>query len=745
MRSISRRVSAFRIGALSAAAFAIQATTVAADDGPATGLAEVVVTATKTGETNLQSTPLAITAFTADQLAQHSILDMAGIAANTPGLQLSDLSGYSQLFIRGVGTNTVYVGSDPSSTINIDGVYQARPLTFNTDFLDVDRVEVLQGPQGTLYGRNSVGGTVNIISRAPSPTETGELQLSAGNYGEFGMQGYISGPIDDSGVLGSLAVSRLTHDFYLENVSTGGGLENADHYATRGQLLIPMGGETTLILRGNYSYSADAIGGDPKLLVADGVPLDDSVLGDYYKVSTNLPAYSLFKQYGFNADLTFHPTGDLTVKSLTAYQAFNGQLGLDADSSSLNVLYTTEKPIRQHQFSEELNASGHWDALTYVVGAYYFTENDAEPLYVAIPGASATDVNVGKVVDDTEALYGQTEYHFTSQFSAIVGLRYTHETKDYDQSNMYHASAALDPGEVLQAPVLGPPYFPPPFAISASRTFDAWTPKFGLNYTPTDNVLTYVSATKGFKSGGFDFGSPTAAYATTGYNPEYLWAYELGVKSDWLDHRLRANADAFLYNYSDMQVEVFVPPANAITENAATARIKGVEAQLTALPVQMLDVHATVAYLHARYENFPGAYVTGFGTFDASGKALNDAPDWAYGIGTTLTVTAVPGYGSEYAGIDYNGQSRIYFTPANNGLPGVPGVPQSGYAQQQGDYGLLSARLGWNSPDGRWNVAVIGLNLTDRQYVTGTVNYGIGIAGRPGDPRTVKGQFTFKF
>jgi iron complex outermembrane recepter protein len=736
MTSLFRGVSAYRVSVLSALALSMQTGVVAAQESASEGLAEVVVTATKTGETNLQSTPLPITAFTAEDLAAHSIRDIQGIALNTPGLQLSDLSGYSQLFIRGVGSNTVYVGSDPSSTINIDGVYQARPLTYMADFLDVDRVEVLKGPQGTLYGRNSVGGTINIVSRAPSQTLTGEVQVSGGNYGEFGAQGYVSGPLADTGVLGSLAVSRLEHSDYLENVSTGGGLENADHYAARGQLLFPLGSQTTLTLRGNYSYSADALGGDPKLLQADGVPLDDSVLGDYFKISTNRPGYTIFKQYGFNADLVFRPSSDLTIRSLTAYQAFNGQLGLDADSSSLDILYTTEKPIQQHQISEELNANGTWNALTYVLGAYYFTENDSEPLYVAIPADGISNVNLGKVVDEAWALYGQAEWHFTHQFSAIVGLRYTDETKDYDQDNKYYLSASTDPGTVLQAPVLP---VPAPFVISTSRSYSDVTPKFGLNYTPTDALLAYASATKGFKSGGFDFGSPTAAYATTGYNPEHLWAYELGIKSDWLQHRLRVNVDAFLYNYSDMQVEVFVPPANAVTENAATSRIKGVEAEIDARPVQPLDLHATVAYLHARYESFPGAYVTGFGNFDATGQALNDAPDWAYGFGATYTV-GLGAHGAAYAGADYHGQSRVYFTPANGGVGGV-----TGYAQQQGDYGLLSARLGWNSADSKWNLAVIGLNLTNRQYVTGTVNYGPAISGRPGDPRTVRGVFTYKF
>jgi iron complex outermembrane receptor protein len=731
----TRDLSCSIAAALSLAA-GMCSTAIAAEEESA-GLQEVTVTATKTGETSAQSTPLPLTVFTADDLSQRAIGNITGISADTPGLQLTDLSGYTQLFIRGVGSNTVYVCSDPSSTLNVDGVYQARPLTYTTDFLDVERVEVVMGPQGTLYGRNAVGGAINVISRAPSPTPTGELQLSGGNYGEVGAQGYISGPLGDSGMLGSLALSRYTHDFYLDNVSTGGGLENADHYGTRGQLLIPFGSEASLTLRGNYTYSSDAFGGDPKLLVPIGVPLDDAILGNYRTVALDQPAYSTFKQYGMAADLVVHLSDTMTLKSLTAYQDFWGELGLDADSSSLNILYTIENPIRQHQISEELNLNATWDALTYVVGAYYFTENDAEPLTVLVPGANVANLNSGKIVDESEALYGQAEYHFTPKLSAIVGLRYTHESKDYSQWNSWVGSA--DPAQVATAPVVGPPYFPPPFVVTPSRSWSASTPKFGINFTPMDNVLTYASATRGFKSGGFDFGSPTAQDATNGYNPEYLWAYELGVKSDWLEHRLRVNVDGFFYQYSDMQVEVFVPPANAITENAATSHISGVDLQVAARPIAPLELHTTLAYLHARYESFPGAYVTPFGTFNASGNTLNQAPDWAYSGGATYTL-GLGHLGSAYAGVDYTGQSRVYFTPANNGVNGV-----TGYPQQQGDYGLLSARAGWNSADSRWNFAVIGLNLTQRQYVTGTVNYGAGVAGRPGEPRTVRGQVTYKF
>ncbi|HTV94908.1 MAG TPA: TonB-dependent receptor [Steroidobacteraceae bacterium] len=703
------------------------------------GLEEIVVTATKTGATNLQDTPIAIEAFNSEQLTARAIQNINGVASYVPGVQISDLTGYSQIFIRGVGSNTVFIGADPSSTVQLDGVYLARPLTYMMDFIDVDQVEVLKGPQGTLYGRNSVGGTLNVTSRAPSSTPTGELLLSSGNYDEFGAQGYLSGPITDNGILGSFSFMRETHSPYLDNVSTGGGVEDEDHFGFRSQLLFPFGAATTLTLRADYEYSNDSLGGDPKLIQPDGVPLDDSVLANFHKVSLNDPDLTTLRTYGFAADLKSQPFENFNIRSLTAYRHLSGTMYLDADASSLDVLRTLISPIDEQQLSEELDFNGKVDALTYVFGLYYFHEDDAEPLTLAVPAYGVSNVVRGHLRDESEAAFGQIEYHFTPQISAVAGLRYTYETKHYSVLSEWTASDSFDPTVAAAAPVIGPPYFPAAFDISTSRNYDALTPKFGINYRPQQDVLVYASATRGFKSGGFDYGAPDAVDAVRGFQPEYLWSYELGAKSDWLDRRVRLNLDAFLYHYSNLQVEVFVPPANAVTENAAAARIEGVESDLAVKPIPELTLYANLAWLHARYTSYPGAYVTAFGTFDATGKALNHAPDFTSVFGGTYTVQ-LANRGSVFFGVDYHWQSRMYFTPANQGVGDV-----TDYPEQQASYGLLSARLGWNSPDERWLVEILGSNLTNRDYITGTVSYGVGIAGRPGDPQVIRGQVSYRF
>jgi len=706
---------------------------------------DIIVTATRTGETALQSTPIAITAVSGKQMADRGIRDVQDLKAQVPSLQVSDLSGYTQLYIRGIGSNIVFIGSDPSTTINLDGVYLARPLSYFNNFLDVERIEVLRGPQGTLYGRNSVGGTINIISRKPSSHFEAEMRGEFGTYDRYGVQGYVSGPLTQGGVRASLAFDISGHDAYLHNVSTGNDLENNRSRGVRGQVLVPVGSDGEWILRADYSRQVGALGAYPKLLRPDGVPLDDSILGDYHKVSMDGRNWTVLKNYGVASDFTIGLADHLKLRSLTAYRGFRGSILADADSSSIPLLRNHLDPIRQHQFSQEFTLTGHASRLDYVLGAYYFEETDREPLTLNIflPPPGISHVQRPLVRARSEALYGQGEYHLTDTLSVIAGLRYTKERKHYELNDRFTVSTALDPDEAAAAPVLsGIPGVPDPFTVNTSRRDHALTPKFGINYKPLPTVLLYASATRGFKSGGYDYGANNAVDASTGYGPEKLWSYEVGLKSDWLDHRLRFNIDGFYYDYTDLQVESYVQVGasfGARTQNAATARVKGIETELEWKPTRAIDLYANVAYLDARYTKYPNAYVTTFGTFDASGKRLNNAPRWSATFGGSYTFDLAQS-GKLLVGMDAHVQSTVYFTAANDGVNGV-----TGYPEQQRGYGVIDARVAWTSDDGLWRVALIGSNLTDRGYITGTANYTAAIAGRPGRPREVLGQISRRF
>jgi iron complex outermembrane receptor protein len=724
------------LGALGLLPLAASAQT-AAQPTSSTGqqLEEIIVTATKTGATQLQSTPIAITAFTATQLSQNKIDDVRGLVQFTPGLQISDTNGYAQLYIRGVGSNTVYIGSDPSTTIQMDGVYLARPLAYFSDFLDVERVEVLRGPQGTLYGRNSVGGTINIISKKPSDTFTGEVEASVGTYNEYSVKGYVSGPVTGTPLLFSLSGVRLSHDPYFENISTAGGIGNQDSYGLRGQVYLPVGDQFEATFRADYSNSDEAIGGDSKLLQPIGVPADDAILGDYSKIAANSSDALRLENFGFALDMKYQVNDAVSLKSLTAYRSLISSEYTDSDASSTDTTRAIFD-LGQHQISEEFNINADAGPLKLVGGAYYFHENDREPADVILPGFGLTHFQRPTLEDETYAFFAQGEYHFTDQWSAIVGLRWTRDSKDYDITDFWTFAGTPNPAiDILAPKLVGVPGFSSPFAIASTKSAQALTPKFGLNYQVTEDMLAYASITRGFKSGGFDFGSSGPVQQATGYGPEFLWSYEVGLKSQWLENRLRVNLDAFYYDYSDLQVELFTPPASAFTQNAAAASVKGIEAEIAGRPLPSVDLYTNVAYLDAQYDSYPGAQFKASPIpFDASGKYLNDAPKWSFTVGGTYTYDT-DSIGALYAGLDYHFQTTEFFSPVNDGVNGI-----SGYPGKQGSYGLLNLRLGWKSDDRLWNATMIARNLTGRQYITAAADYGgpalSTLIGRPGDPRT---------
>ncbi len=567
------------LGALGLISVGARAQTAPAQDQNGQQLEEIVVTA-KTGTTKLQQTPIAITSFTAADLDAKKIEDVRGLVQYTPGLQISDINGYTQLYIRGVGSNTVYIGSDPSTTIHLDGVYLARPLSFFSDFLD-SQVDVLRGPQGTLYGRNSVGGTINITSRKPSDTLTGEVEASVGDYNEYSLKGYVSGPITGTPLLFSLSGVRLSHDPYFQNVSTAGDIGNQDSYALRGQVYLPVGDQFEATFRADYYNADESMGGDSKLLQPIGVALDDSILGDYSKIAANASNALRLENFGFALDLKYQVNDVVAIKSLTAYRSLLSDEYTDSDASSTDTTRAIFD-LGEHQLSQEVNVNADLGPLKLIAGAFYFHENDREPADVILPGFGLTHFQRPTLQDDSYAFYAQGDYQITDQLTATVGLRWTRETKDYGHHRL------LGLCRVPPTPTSGYwrlrqsaiPGFSSPFSVAASKGAQALTPKFGLNYQVTEDLLAYATITRGFKSGGFDFGSSGPVQQATGYNPEFLWSYEIGMKSQWFENRLRLNLGAFYYDYSNLQVELFTPPAAAFTQNAASAAVKGLEAEI---------------------------------------------------------------------------------------------------------------------------------------------------------------------
>jgi iron complex outermembrane receptor protein len=690
------------------AAGAAPAAAMAADAGGA-HLEEVIVTATKSGATQMQKTAIAMSAVTAADVERSGLTNVKDLVQFTPSLQAPQNNVFAQIYIRGIGSNNIFNGSDPSSTVQVDGVYIARPFAQFGNFLDVERVEVLRGPQGTLYGRNSVGGTINVISRAPSETLTGRVQLVAGNYGIVQEQAYVSGPIVADKVLFSVAQNYLRHDPFRENITPGGNdVDSQDQGSVRAQLLVRPTDRIEATTRVDLTYADYSPMGYAKILR----PYDaatNSILGDYSKVALNSVGSGLVTTGGVAEEVNVRLDGGMSFKSITAYRRNTTKTFTDTDSTDRPITYSLTGE-RQSQFSQEFNLSGKTDRLDYVLGLYYLNEKiRTNSIISQLVAGTYTGIFPSSLVN-AYAVYAQGSYHFTDRLSAIVGGRYSTEEKIFNGNvGSYVAATRLPNGRA-------------PTIYRGKGEYEAFTPKIGLDYRFTDRIFGYASATRGFKSGGFNQTSTTAA-ASLGFAPEKLWSYEAGLKTEWLDRRLRLNGTVFHYDYTDLQVQNFITPGVTDISNAATAKVDGVELEAAAKPTQNLSLTANLAYLDARYDYFPRASGAGGVTIDASGNRLSASPEWSGNLVAQYDWPLATGAVISLRGEAFY-QSRSYFVASNDPL------------QSQGAYSLFNGSLTYSFPDNRTQIALWGRNLGDEQYVTGTATISPVVSGRPGEPRT---------
>ncbi|HTI65962.1 MAG TPA: TonB-dependent receptor [Caulobacteraceae bacterium] len=674
-------------------------------------LQEIVVTATKTGETDLQKTPLAMSAVSGAALERGVINDVRDLSRVTPGLVVSQSSDNAKIYIRGIGSSNVYNGSDPSTAVQVDGVYISRPYAQFTDFLDVSRVEVLRGPQGTLYGRNAVAGTINIISRQPSDRFAADEQLVVGNYGTVQNQAYLSGPIVKDLLQGSISVNYIRHDPYQTNIYPNStGVNSANRGGVRVQLRAEPSSKLDATTRLDYSYDASRPNGI-FTLISPINSLTNSILGNYHKVALNTPDRGRIVSQGVSEEVNYQVNDNLAVKSISAYRHNTNFVYTDADASDENKqsLYLKEK---EEQISQEFNVTGHFGALTGVGGIYYFHEKISTVLQSSIFTSALAGSNrlyMPSSSADSAAVFSQLTYKLPTNVEFVGGIRYTTEQKVYDQL----AGTTSIPGNSVIG-TLG--------AYHLIGRYHALTPKLGINWTPTSNILLYASATEGFKSGGFNATATTASAAP--FDPEKLWSYEIGEKGEFFDKTLRLNLSAFKYDYSNLQVQQTISAGVVKITNAANADLYGVEADAAWLPARWIEIGANVALLHAEYSQYPNAAFTGGGTGDASGKILNSAPKFSTNDYVEIYYY-MPGDSQVSFRVNYNYKSRIYYDPSNRAL-----LSQEGFS-------LVDMDVQWRSASRAWTLAFFVKNVANEQYLTSLTSQSGGIIqGIAGDPRT---------
>ncbi len=698
----------------------VAATAATTPGEPAT--TDIVVTATKSGAQSLQRVPLAISAFSGEDIQQRGSVALADLAPATPNFTYTFNAIWSVASIRGIGTNNVFAGGDPSTTLQVDGVYYGRPTGANLDFLDVERVEVLRGPQGTLYGRNAIGGTVNVITRDPSDTPHGELRVTTGNYNLARPEFAYTGPIAD-GVSFSIAGRYSDRGPYTRELNPlVPDLWNEHRYALRGKLKLDLVPNLSIILSGDFSRSDENINGFTVRTSPPSVP--DGYNPGFHEAATDDPNYGVVSQKGGSARVVLN-IGPSTLTSITAYRKSDSKLGGDLDFTAVPLFYTRAFVEHQDQISQEFDLAGPLGAGSYVAGLFGYREGALSYFNAVVFGTLLTQgINA---VTKSIAPFGQIDYPLAHRLKATLGVRYTIDEKR--ATNVFGAQTTGITADVDQRAAGTGTIF------NGSNTRHAVTPKFGLEFQASSNVLAYASVTRGFKSGGYNLLIDPTSTAAAEYGPEHLWAYEGGVKVTIPAIRGHLNLAGFYYDYTGLQVNQFVFLGTTVAQlvnNAKSADIKGAEAEFATRPTRALDLGGTLAFLDATYKgSFPAIDNFTNTVTNPDGRRLNDAPRWS-GSAYAQANFAVGGNLEAHLRGDAFYKGKVFYTPLNDIRLGSPA------------HWLFNASLNITPRDSGVEFGVRVDNLTDRRYITAAY-YTFSAGAQPGEPRTVRGYFGYRF
>ena len=728
-------IRTIRVATLACTAFpAIIAMPAAAQEAPAIGeagdndITEIVVTARRREE-SLIDVPIAISAISGAQLAQSGAIDITDISNTTPNVTLETSRGTNSTltaFIRGVGQQDPVAGFEAGVGLYLDDVYLNRPQAAVLDIYDVERIEVLRGPQGTLYGRNTIGGAVKYVTRRLGDRPTASLRASYGSYDQADGVISVGVPVGDGTLRFGGSLARLSRGGFGTNLTTGEDNYNKDIWA--GRLSAEVHATDVFVrLSGDYTKDESNARGGHRLIpgLASGAPVLDDVFdsrGGLVSPRQDVEAWgvSLFAEA--------RPADFLTVRSITAYRADDSATPIDFDAlPAVNVdvpaFYNNEQLSQELQLLVDL---GNFNGL---IGAYYLNAKARTVFDVRLPG-TVTALTFGDVDTDTGAIFGDFTYDLNEMISISGGGRYTWDRRTSAiQRNIYLGASPFFGGTT--PPLIRQTDF------RGSATFTRFTPRASISFQPTPDHNFYASYSRGFKGGGFDpRGVGTAApdlngngvggaggdqddiYNFLSFDPEEVTSYELGYKAALFDRALTFALAGFRADYSDVQipgsvgavvggVQTFI----GITTNAAKARINGVEFEgtLTARDAftagGRLSLAWSVGYIDAKYRRF----IDSRGIDVADNRAFQNTPKWT--VSETLSYSVPIGIGS------INASTTLSYRSASQQFElRTPGLDQPAFA-------LFDANLVWTSPDERWSVGVHGRNLTNRRYIVSGYNF----------------------
>ncbi len=763
--------------------------------GTALAQVETITVTAQKREQSIQDVPIAVSAYSGEFLAEVGVEDVFDLQFYTPGLVVtqSQTSTNTSFVVRGVGTSSQNFGLESSVGLYVDGVYRARQGSFINDLTDVERIEILRGPQGTLFGRNTPAGAISVVTAQPEFEFGGFGEVQVGNFDLFNVKGAVTGPIVEDKVAARISGFYTSRDGVNDNVTTGNAINDRNRYGGRLQFLFTPTSDLEVKLIADYSKideiccaAGSVLNGpvDQVIGLLGGTVLDGNDFFDR-EVTANFDPVNETEDYGISAEVNWDIAGH-TLTSITGYRIFDSFDNIDADFTDLDLLRSTANTVEEDAFSQEIRLASSGDGkLQYVVGAFYYNRQvdsssrllvgDDTNAYLNIttgglvpiggievaPGVvlpvdwyPAGEGTFDRITQDQEswAIFGQADYSLTERLILTAGLRYTSETKEIDAQ--FFETIPLGPNPLVDpagafVPGAGfylfPPLTPQP-RTQETLEDEQLTGTAKISFYLDDDTLTYASYGRGFKSGGTNT-DRIPPLAPLLFDAETSDSYEIGLKTDQFNGMLRINAAAYYTTYDDFQTNTFVG-TGFFLQNAGEIETFGGELEIFATPTEWLDLTAAIAYTDATYASFetgpcqiasPDPSPNGDGSCDRTGDRVPSVPKWTAIVGATATHPLEPLIGMPLTGFlrgELNYKSSIMTDTNNDPL------------KEQEATTFVNLRAGIRSDDEIYEAAFWVRNLTEEDAAIVIFDPPIqdgSLDGYPTEPRTygftLRGRF----
>lgn len=687
---------------------------------------EVIVTAQRRSE-NLQSVPVTVNAFSADTLADNNVKSALDIGKLDTSVIVQAVDGNVLPFIRGVGTPLVTMGNESSIAVYLDGNYQTRLNPALLLLNNVDRIEILKGPQGTLFGRNASGGLVNIITSDPEPGDptAAKATLGYGNYNTLYGTGYFSTSVSPDFAFSVSGAYHNQQAGWGTNITTGHDSWYGLEEAIRGKATYLIDDATRIHVAADFARMKTDIGQQLQVQgQTQGWPVGSGLTDPvpplpFFDTRNDLPNVFVTEDSGASVSIE-HEFSFATLIETAAFSQTSEDRPLDVDTTGLDAYNARFQDYAQQITNELRLVSDDASTFQWTAGLYYYQTNQSyDPLALngfslGIPDGAHVQIFSRMAVRSYSA-YAQGTYPVAPRTNLTLGVRYT---EDHDHGSGLQQLAIPDSDPIVIA------------TASGAKTFSKWSWRAALDYHFTDDVMGYVSANRSFKSGTFNL----VPFGPNPVKPEVLTAYEVGLKSELWDKRARLNGSIFYYDYKDAQVNTVPAPGILDIQNAPGAEVYGIDLDGEIQPVERLTLKGGLSLLHAAYTDFPDAAffepgpppvfgLVGPTSQSANGNHLSRAPKVTFNIGAQYAVpladNASLNFGTNYS---YTGD---FFWDADNRVI-------------QKAYGLLDAQISYVFPDNRYAVRLWGSNLADAHYYSNEFESGgpQGSVGAPAAPRT---------